>query len=95
MEIKRKLNMVLKTDRRFVIRHAQNIEQMECPECDSKMLVAEKVAALFGLAQRRIFQFIEKGDVHFIETETSSVMVCLSSTSAVSTSDLLILPAKE
>lgn len=79
MEIKRKVKMVINTDRQFIIRYSQDVEQIECEECDSKMLTAEQLAALFDIKQREIFQFIEKGAVHFIETETNSVTVCLSS----------------
>ena len=95
MEIKRKISMSQKTDRRFIIRSTKNLEQIECAECDSKMLPVEKVAALFEIKQREIFQFIEKGLVHFVETQNSSVMVCLSSVSIVLTQEQLSLKAKE
>lgn len=89
MEIKRKINLLQKTNRRFIIRSSQNIRKMDCAECDSKMLVVEKVAILFNVKQREIFQFIEEDVIHFIETQNSSVMVCLSSMSAILTRDLL------
>lgn len=96
MEIKRKIEKVIHTNRRFVISFSQNIEQMPCAECGAEMLPIEKAAAVFGIKQRRIFQIIEKEvGLHFIETETSSVMICLSSLSVILNQDLLSLIAKD
>ncbi|MCB1026120.1 MAG: hypothetical protein KDB79_17110 [Acidobacteria bacterium] len=91
MEIKRKMNMEVSTSRLFTIRYSQNVEQIECAECESKMLAVEQVAVLFGVKQRLLFQIIEQDRVHFIETVRGSVMVCLSSLSAALDQDRSIL----
>jgi hypothetical protein len=49
------------------------------------MLIVEKVAVLFEIKEREIFQQIEKATVHFNEVQNCSVMVCLSSMSIVLT----------
>lgn len=79
MEIKRKFEMLVATNRRYIIRQTNTGDQMTCSKCGSAMLVAEKTAVLFGIKQRIIFQLIEKNAAHFTETEAGAVMACLSS----------------
>lgn len=43
-----------------------------------------KIANLFSIKQRRIFQIIETETAHFTEIEAGAVMNCLTSVSAVS-----------
>jgi predicted XRE-type DNA-binding protein len=82
MEIKQKLEMSIVNSRRFVIRQQKSAEQVSCAECGSAMLKTEQAAVLFGINQRRIFQFIETGAAHFAETATGAMMICLSSLDA-------------
>lgn len=79
MEIKRKLEMLIATNRRFVVRQSRSIEQIVCAECGAAMLTAEQSAKFFRIGQREIFQLIEQQATHFAETETGAVMICLSS----------------
>ena len=83
MEIKRKFEMLVATNEIYVIRKSSTPKQTACAKCGEPMLTAQQAAAMFGIAQRRIFQIIEAGAAHFIETETGVVMICLNSLSAI------------
>ena len=83
MEIKRKLDLFLTTNRRFVIRRAPPGRQIFCAECGAETLTAEQAAVLFAVNQRMIFRLIEKGAAHFEETETGAVMICLPALAAL------------
>ncbi|MGH9832162.1 MAG: hypothetical protein ACREBD_02790 [Blastocatellia bacterium] len=40
------------------------------------MILAEKAAAVCQCSRRRIYRWIEDGDLHYIETPDGEVMVC-------------------
>ncbi len=88
MEIKRKMNMSIVTNRRFAIRQSKDIHKVFCKICGEPMLSAEQTAELLDIKQRLLFQMIEQDNVHFTETEKNSVMVCLSSLSEFFKKDL-------
>ena len=83
MEIKRSFEMLVATNRRYIIRQSAPGRQIACAECDEPMLTTEQAAKIFGIKQRRIFQIIETGAVHFTETEAGAALICLSSLAAV------------
>jgi len=82
MEIKRKIEKLVVTKRRFVIRQSPS-EQTTCAECGESMLRIAQAAKLLGIKQRRIFQIIETGAAHFTEAEAGTLMICLNSLAAV------------
>ncbi len=41
-----------------------------------KMIAAEKAAAICQCSRRKIYRWIEEGDLHFIEMPDGEVMVC-------------------
>lgn len=79
MEIKRKIEMAVVVNRRYVLRPAVTRKQMTCAECGAPMLAIEQAANLLDITQRRIFQIIETGAAHFTETATGALMICLPS----------------
>ncbi len=83
MEIKRKFEMVIATNRRYVIRQSSADKEIVCAECGAAMLATEQAANFFGIKQRRIFQIIETDAAHYTETEASAVMICLTSLAEV------------
>lgn len=83
MEIKRKFEMLIETNRRYVIRQSPSNKQIACAECGEPMLRVEQAAGFFGIKQRRVFQIIEAEAAHFTETEAGAAMICLSSLAAV------------
>lgn len=83
MEIKRKFEMLVTTNRRYTIRQSPPGRQIGCAECGEPMLTTEQAAGLFGITQRRVFQIIETKAAHFTEIEAGAVMICLPSLAAV------------
>ena len=79
MEIKRKFEMLIATNRRYIIRQSLPGGQIACAECGEPMLMTEQAAGFFGIKQRRIFQIIETEAAHFAEIEAGAVMICITS----------------
>ena len=82
MKISRKIEMWVKTDRRYIIQESPATSKVNCPACGEQMLTAGSLARMFDITQRRIFQIVEMGSVHYTENAPDSEMICLSSLSA-------------
>jgi hypothetical protein len=52
--------------------------QAACRICgeDVKMIAAEKAATVCHCSRRKIYRWIEEGDLHFFETPDGEVLVC-------------------
>lgn len=83
MKIKRKFEMLIATNRRYIIRQPSAGSQITCAECGEPVLTTEKAAGFFGIKQRRIFQIIETDTAHFAEIEAGAVLICISSLALV------------
>lgn len=83
MEIKRKFEISVVTNRRYIIRQSSASAKVACPKCGEPMLTAVQAAGMFGITQRRIFQIIEADAAHFSEVPTGATLVCLSSLTAI------------
>ncbi len=83
MEIRRKIEMLVATNRRYVIRQSAPGRPTACAECGEPMLMTEQAAGFFGVKQRRIFQIIENEVAHYTEIEAGAVMICLTSLAEV------------
>lgn len=79
MEIKRKTEIIVETNRRFVIHQPESAEQVFCPRCAESMLTAEQTAAYFKVSRRDVYRLIENHTVHFTETEAGILLVCPNS----------------
>src|SRR5262245_10055606 len=56
-----------------------NVEVLAaCRICgeDVKMIAAEKAATVCRCSRRKIYRWIEEGDLHFFETPAGEVLVC-------------------
>jgi predicted RNA-binding Zn-ribbon protein involved in translation (DUF1610 family) len=76
MEIKRATEIFIERTRRFIIRFPDTGEAIPCPVCGEQMLTAEMSAALLQIKCRRIYQLVEAGAIHFLETETGAIYAC-------------------
>lgn len=83
MELKRKFEMLVATNRRYIIRQSASVKQLACAKCGEPMLTTGQAAKLFSIKQRRIFQIIETEAVHFTETEAGVVVICITSLAEV------------
>ena len=76
MEIKRTTEIIVETKRRFVIAPCETTPPMICPECAAPMVQAEQIAALLGISRRSVYQIIESGAWHFVETGDGLLYIC-------------------
>ena len=76
MEIKRTIEISVEKTRRFVIRQPEADATLSCPACGELMLTAEAAAVLLRVKCRRVYQIVEPGAAHFVETETGAMFVC-------------------
>ena len=93
MEIKRKFEMLVATNRRYIIRQAVSGKQITCTECGEPMLTTEQAANIFCIKQRRIFQIIETEAAHFTEIEAGAAMICLTSLAEFLDGEQTLTPA--
>ena len=77
MEIKRTTEIFVETKRRFVIEPPETtLEPIVCPECRAPMIQAEQVAALLKISRRSVYQTIERGAWHYVETVDGFLYIC-------------------
>ncbi|HEX8265437.1 MAG TPA: hypothetical protein VF596_08535 [Pyrinomonadaceae bacterium] len=79
MEIKRTIEIFIETERRSIVCQSERGEQTFCPGCGEMMLTSEQAAAALETNCRTVFRMVESGSIHFSETKTGSVMICLPS----------------
>lgn len=79
MRITRKTNVLVRTERRFVVRRQSSDETISCGECAELMLPVQACADFFGVSSRAIYRLIESGKIHFLETEANEIYICPAS----------------
>ncbi len=79
MEVVTKIEMFLATRRRYVVHRSPTGRLLNCTQCGQPMVTAEQAAATLGINQRRLFQIIEAGGLHYAETPGMAMMICLTS----------------
>lgn len=79
MEITRKVEFSIATNRRYVIRDPEGYSQTWCFACGEPMLSTEQAARLFSITQRHIFRMIEINAIHATELANGAVSICLRS----------------
>ncbi|HET9532144.1 MAG TPA: hypothetical protein VFQ92_17420 [Blastocatellia bacterium] len=52
-----------------------------CPKClaETRMISPQEASALTGLSLREIYQRVEAGSLHFIETQQGQLYICTNS----------------
>lgn len=76
---KRKKVITIETFQRTVIRQAPNKTQiLWCEFCQAEveMTTTELAAKILGVKVREIYRQLERGDLHYFETEAGEVFIC-------------------
>ena len=76
MKITRKTNILIETQRQFVVRRESADEPMRCEPCDQPMFSVQTAADFFAVSSRTIYRLIESESIHFVETERNEIYVC-------------------
>ncbi len=79
MEIKRTTEILVETERRYVVHQPDQFEPVFCSICNELMITAEQAAVVFDLSNRAVYQLVENGTPHFAESETGALFVCPNS----------------
>lgn len=75
--IRRKTSIVVKTQRKFVIRQSPPEEEVfACEQCGEQMLMPQTAAVLYDISTREVYRFVEEGKIHFVETDSKAIFVC-------------------
>lgn len=78
MEIKRKTEITIATRKRFIVQTPETEEQFFCSQCAERypLITAEQAAVFFKVSRRAVYQLVENGTAHFVETDAGVLLVC-------------------
>ena len=79
MKRKKRLEIVVETERRLVLRRPGPAPPLVCGQCSESLIQAEEAVAATGLSSRVIHRLVETGEIHFAETPAGALLVCLNS----------------
>lgn len=65
----------------LVFRGSTNRSAVWCIECSSRvqLVTPEEAAVLARVTTRAVYRWLERGQVHFVETETGTLLICPNS----------------
>ena len=78
MTKRRRLEITVE-QRSLVLRRTVQDAAVVCPHCASPTISPEQAAALTGVSARAVYRQVEQGHLHFVETETGRLRLCLHS----------------
>ena len=80
MKTSKKTEIVVERDQIIVVRKQPGPMQA-CGSCGagSPMLAVDEAASIAGVSARAIYRQIEEGRLHFLETDTGGLLICLTS----------------
>ena len=82
------VEVAMKKRRVVIINRSFVSPQKRCDRCTepSGMITPDEAAALFEVSTRTIYRWLESGVIHFSETATEGLLICLSSLAATNIS---------
>lgn len=81
MALKHKTIAKIETHNVTVVRRAATPVNLWCEACSTttQMVTPERAAEMLKTNPRAIYQQVEKGEVHFVETGGGELLICCSS----------------
>jgi len=81
MKITKKSQVICERERRVTIRFSNLPIERFCPQCsaETRFLTVQEAALVKQVKAREIFRLAENGQVHFDETESATLLICLAS----------------
>ena len=82
------VEVAMKKRRAVIINRPFVSPQKRCDRCTepSGLITPDEAAALFDVSTRTIYRWLETGAIHFSETATEGLLICLSSLAAINIS---------
>ena len=77
--------ITIETHEVMVIRRQGNYQKSSCTECGEQatMLTLDEATTVFGISTLKLVQFVERGNLHFMETVKGTLLLCSESLSAI------------
>lgn len=88
MKVKRRIEIITVREQTYQNLHREKftppLRTAWCDGCQThtQMLTPDLAAHISGITLRTLFQWIESGHIHFVETPEGSIFVCLESVTA-------------
>ncbi len=79
MKRRRRVEVTVETDERFVIRRSCALVTVWCSQCAGQVVTQQEAMAVAGVNSRTLHHWAEAGTVHFEETADGLLLICLSS----------------
>lgn len=81
MNVRRITEITIEASESVTIRRTAGSVRMACAECEpaGEMVTLDQACALSRVGARTLFREIEAGRLHFQETESGSIFICLRS----------------
>jgi hypothetical protein len=76
---KRRLEIVVETERRVTLRRFGPLPSARCEQCSGLLVFVEQAVAATNLSSRVIHRLVENGEIHFAETSAGALLICASS----------------
>lgn len=76
--MKRTTEITFEIEETIIARSGGGLLKEFCDECQTRVTMAtpSAVSALTGISEREIFRMIERGEIHFLETDR--ILICLN-----------------
>jgi excisionase family DNA binding protein len=75
----KKTEIVVERDQIIVVRKPGPMQACGSCGAGSPMLTVDEAASIAGVSARAIYRQIEEGRLHFLETDTGGLLICLTS----------------
>jgi putative AbiEi antitoxin of type IV toxin-antitoxin system len=79
VKTRRRIEITVETDERFIVKGLGGSLPAWCPECAGQVITPQEAVAVAGISSRAIHRLVESGAVHFTETPEGVLLICLSS----------------
>jgi excisionase family DNA binding protein len=78
---KRRTKITVQTERLLIIPRRNNATRLWCDRCKGPvtMISSEEASAIAGVSSRTIYRWVEAGRIHFMETDTGALRICVNS----------------
>ncbi len=78
---RKKTEIIVEREQVLIIKRLDDREPRCCAECagQAQMVSVDEAAALAQVTARAIYRRVEASQLHFVETEDGSLMVCINS----------------
>jgi hypothetical protein len=80
---KRKLEITVETNERFIFKRSRSSVPINCKECGGQLITTEVAVTLTGISARGVHRRAEGGQIHFMETAEGLLLVCFNSLSSI------------